>query len=156
MTNPLQTVRVRAGTRDDFPAILALLRGLHAETPHAPLCADRLGEGVAECLQEGLVILSLDSGGRPVGTVGLVVQSPWFSAESWLSDLWMYVHPQHRRTPHARTLLAACARVAAERCMPLQMTVSGYGPRIAGKIRLFSRVLGEPTGAIWHKVPAHG
>jgi GNAT superfamily N-acetyltransferase len=143
-------VQLRGGTIADLPRVLDLLVMLHTETPHARLSLSRLEEGALECLQSGIVILSTTLAGEVVGTLGLCIETPWFSEEEWLCDRWMFVHPAHRRTPHARTLLDAAKRLAEEQGYRLQMAVTGYGPRTAGKVRLFSRVLGEPTGAIWH------
>jgi GNAT superfamily N-acetyltransferase len=142
-------INVRAATADDRVAVLALLRALHAETPHAALSEGRLREGWDEALSIGVIIVSEQHPGRPVGTVALVPESPWFSDEVFLCDRWMYVHPEYRHSPHARLLLRSCRRLAAEQAIPLHMSVAGYGDRTAGKIRLFSRELGPPCGATW-------
>lgn len=140
---------IRAATHRDIPAIFDLLVLLHTETPHAPLDHACLRDGIDECLTQGIVMLALSPDGEPVGTVGLCIDRPWFSRENWLCDRWMFVHPAHRRTQHAQSLLQACVVVAKKNKLPLHMAVTGHGPRIAGKIRLFQRVLGAPTGALW-------
>jgi GNAT superfamily N-acetyltransferase len=140
---------VRAATPADLPALERLLRAQHAECPHAPLDDRRLLDGIAEVLAEGVALVATGPDGAPVGTMGLVLDSPWFSREEWLSDRWMFVHPAHRRTPHARSLLEAAKGLARANGLRLQITLTGHGPRIPGKIRLFQRALGQPTGALW-------
>jgi hypothetical protein len=135
--------------------VFQLLQMMHQETPHAPLSLPKARAFLHRIQHEGYVLVSVTPEGRLAGTLGLQVQSPWFSEESWLSDTWLFVHPECRRTPHCRMLIRAAKVLAAEAGMPLQLTVSGYGRRTAGKIRLVSRELGESTGALWHiPVPA--
>jgi GNAT superfamily N-acetyltransferase len=149
----VDAVPLRFATREDVPAVLALLRGLHAETPHAPLSEARLRATVGAVLAGGSIILTM-AGDDPVGTCGLMVEAPWFSDAPWVRDVWLYVHPDHRRTPHARALIRCAKRYAAALPAPLQMEVAG-GPaagsvrRVAAKMRLYRRELGEPTGATW-------
>lgn len=151
--DPVEAVPLRFATREDVPAVLALLRALHAETPHAPLSEARLAETVRQVLHRGAIWLTL-ADGVPVGTCGLIVEAPWFSDALWVRDVWLFVSPEHRRTPHARALIRCAKRYAAAFPAPLQMEVAG-GPalgsagRVAAKMRLYRRELGEPTGATW-------
>lgn len=154
MTDPVDIVPIRFGRAEDLPLLLALLRMLHAETPHAPLSQLRLVDFAAGVLADGAVVFSLDRDGAAVGTCGLLLQRPWFSDVLWLRDVWLFVHPAHRRTPHARALLRAARRYAERLGRPLVMEVAGGAAgggsrRVAAKLRLYRRELGEPTGATW-------
>lgn len=151
--DPVDVVPIRFAGPGDLARVLGLLRMLHAETPHARLDEGRLREMAARVLAEGAVVFSL-AGGEPVGTCGLAIDRPWFSDELWLRDVWLFVHPEHRRTPHARALLRTARRYAERLNMPLVMEVAGGGAaggprRVAAKMRLYRRELGEPSGATW-------
>lgn len=139
---------VRAAGPADFEALFALLLLMHAETPVAPLCLQAAREGVREVLETGAVLVSLAPDGSLAGTLGLAVDRPFFSAQRWFNDAWSFVHPAHRRQPHARALLRAAVALARHNRMPLRISVWGEGPRTAAKVRLFSRALGRaPAGA---------
>lgn len=152
--DPVDLVPVRLAGAGDLPRLLDLLVLLHAETPHAALSQRRLAETARRVMREGAVVLTLDAAGVPVGTCGLAVEQPWFSDEYWVRDTWLFVHPAHRRTPHARALLRTARRFAEGLRMPLVMEVAG-GPaagtarRVAAKMRLYRRELGDPSGATW-------
>lgn len=147
-------VKVRFAGRADVPRVLELLFAMHAETPHAPLSVERTRAMLDHVLANGQVAITLDAGGVPVSTLGLLVEPPWFSDEAWVRDMWLFVHPEHRRTPHARALLRCARRFATVLGAPLVMEVAG-GPaagtarRVAAKMRLYRRELGEATGATW-------
>jgi GNAT superfamily N-acetyltransferase len=152
--DPVDVVPIRFAEAGDLPRVLALLRLLHAETPHARLSEARLRETAASVLGTGAVVFSLAPGGEPVGTCGLAIEQPWFSDDFWLRDVWLFVHPMHRRTPHARALLRTARRYAERLNLPLVMEVAGGpaagGPRrVVAKMRLYRRELGEPSGATW-------
>ena len=147
--------RLKPGDETGFARTFELLRMLHAETPHAQLSLPKLHQGLADVIEQGVVVVSVTRAGELAGTVGLAEESPWFSDDRWLSDRFFFVHPRHRRTPHARCLLDAARLVARDMKLPLHMAVTGYGDRTAGKVRLFSRALGEPCGAIWIVRSAH-
>lgn len=132
-----------------YECLVQLLTMLHTETPHAPLDLGKLREGIRRVLDTGVVFVSVTPERRLAGSLGLIIDSPWFSREQWLTDHWLFVHPDCRRTPHARMLVRTAKALAEDWKMPLHMAVTGYGGRIAGKIRLFARELGEPNGAIW-------
>lgn len=151
--DPVDVVPVRFADAGDLARICDLLVLLHQETPHARLSKPRLAETVRAVMAQGAVVCTLDRG-VVVGTCGLAIERPWFSDELWVRDQWLFVHPVHRRSPHARALLRTARRYAEGLRMPLLMEVAG-GPagggarRVAAKLRLYRRELGEPTGATW-------
>lgn len=144
-------VPVRIAVEADLAGVVDLLRALHAETPHAPWSERRVLETVQEVHRDGVVFLSLAPDGRPVGTLGLNLDRPWFSDQLWARDIWMFVDPVHRVAPHARTLLRTARRFAERVGVPLHVEVAGgaKGLRVPAKVRLYRRELGEPTGATW-------
>lgn len=144
-------VPVRMALEADLVGVVDLLRALHAETAYAPWSERRVVEAVHEAHREGMVFLSLAPDGRPVGTLGVALDRPWFSDQVWARDIWLFVDPAHRVAPHARTLLRTARRFAERVGVPLVVEVAGgsKGMRVPAKIRLYRRELGEPTGATW-------
>lgn len=127
--------------------ITELLCLMHAEGYPGGFSAEKVRSSLADLMGSGVVLVTKDSG-KIVGTVGLEpAQFPW--SEDWhLADRFFFVHPEHRRTPHARTLLAEAKRIAAHSRVPLHMGIFGKD-RLDTKIKLFRRILGAPYGAIF-------
>lgn len=150
----VRITRLRHDDARGLEYLVQLLCMLHAETPHAPLCVPKLRRHAQQVTRDGYVFVSVTPDMQMAGTVALEVDQPFFSEQDWLVDRWMFVHPACRRTPHAKMLLRAAKLTARDLKMPLQMTVTGFGSaRTAGKIRLFSRELGEANGAVWNVHP---
>jgi hypothetical protein len=80
--------------------VLGLLRLAHREVPRGRFVEDRVREMIARCLANGAIMLSL-SHGEPVGTLGMTSKRWWWSDEPVLQERWVFVHPEHRRAPHA-------------------------------------------------------
>lgn len=154
MTAAVDLVPVRLAQRADLGEVRALLYAMHREMPQAPISESRLTATLEQVLARGAIFLTLDGEGRAVGTCGLLVDAPWWSEQRWVRDLWLFVVPAQRRTPHGRALLRAARRFAAGVPAPLFMEVwggsaAGGARRVAAKIRLYRRELGEPSGATW-------
>lgn len=137
----------RRATSDDIPAVLALLHLMHREAPHGALSEARVRDAVDACMGSGAVILSCTAG-EPVGTLGLHLRQPWWSEDWEVADTWLFVHPAHRRAPHARLLLGIAKDFARGMGLPLVMGVFST-KRTAPKLRLFERILGAPAGGIF-------
>lgn len=125
--------------------ILDLLRVMHREAPAGAWSEAKVRDAIHGCLTTGAVILSL-SNGNPVATLGLCTGEWWWSDEPILQERWVFVHPQHRRAPHARALLDMARTIANAAHLPLLSGVTS-GVRTAGKVRLFMRAFGSPIGA---------
>ena len=124
---------------------MALLHVAHREAPFGRWVEKRARDAVHDCLTRGIVVLSL-SHGEPVGSIGLRPTTFWWSDEPVLQDRWVFVHPQHRRAPHAKALLSVARETALGAGLPLLVGVTS-GIRTAGKTRLFMSEFGAPIGA---------
>jgi GNAT superfamily N-acetyltransferase len=138
---------LRTATAGDTEAVMDLLRLAHREAPTGRWAEARAREALAECLdpRTGAVLLSL-SHGVPVAALGIVISRMWWSDDPILQERFAFVHPQHRRAPHARTLLEAARSTVQDAGMPLLIGVLS-NIRAAGKVRLYERVFGAPAGA---------
>lgn len=136
---------LRAASVTDEDAIVDLLRIMHREAPAGTWSETKVRTAVRDCLATGAVILSL-SNEVPVGTLGLCAASWWWSDDAILQEKWVFVHPQHRRAPHARALLEMARSIAKGARLPLLAGVTS-GIRTEGKVKLFIRTFGAPIGA---------
>lgn len=131
-----------------------LLMLMHAENGMAPVNKDK----TREVLQRGLmrhraIIGAIGSPEKVEGAVGLYVGQWWYSDEHHIEDLFNFVHPNHRRSDHAKSLLAFATRVSDQLGSPLLMGVLST-ERTAAKVRLYERRLPhEMAGAIFFHRP---
>ena len=148
---------IRPALEADLPDVYHLLVMGHSETKPLSLSQPKLVTALADVFERGLILVT-EQAGQVVGTAALVGDCPWYSDEIVLNGMWLFVHPQHRRSPHARMLLEAMRACATEARLPLYvefMARPGEQARVAGKRRLFERVFGEPTGMSFY-IPAKG
>ena len=83
------------------------------------------------------------------GSIYLEVDMPWYSEEFALCELWNFVHPDHRKSHHAQTLIEfakACGRGLG---LPLSIGIFS-NERTEAKVRLYQRRLGKPVGAFFY------
>lgn len=73
-------------------------------------------------------------------SIGLFMGSPWDSSDDHLTDRWMFVHPDYRRSEHAKNLLIFAKRAAIELGFPLVMTTM-LNETTANKAKLYERQL---------------
>lgn len=104
-TNPTPNVVISGF--DDEPALMDLLR-LHAteERPEAAIDDVRIRNVLHRGLAQDLAIVGVIRGpNRIEGSVGIYVSSWWFSADAHCDALWLFVHPDHRRSNHLKSLV---------------------------------------------------
>jgi N-acetylglutamate synthase-like GNAT family acetyltransferase len=145
-------VQVRAARPEDVPRILELIRMMHAETAPLPLSEPRIRGFVAHAMQRGVVLVT-EQDGEIGGTSAMVADAPWYSESLQISDGWVFVHPDFRRTPHASTLLRAMVAYALHHKVPLHaafMCRPDLADRVRAMGRLYERILGQPVGLIFY------
>lgn len=136
---------IRVGTGDDIPAALDLLRAAADEFPFGAFSDTTCATTMHDCLTRGALLLSL-SHGRPVALALLFITPSWWTDDLAIHHICTFVHPEHRRAPHARGLLRAVKAVAEELHMPLIPEVFST-QRTLGKVRLYQAEFGAPVGA---------
>ena len=94
---------IRQATPADFPALIAMGRALHDESPRyrdMPFNPDKLlalgARLQGTLLSEDAVILVAHSGGELVGMTIGVIADRFFNDERYVTDLTVYVKPEHR------------------------------------------------------------
>lgn len=94
-------IKVRLGTLDDVPAIVALGAVMHAESPRFsrfPYSPEKVADVVATmlCNPKNVVIVADHSDQGIVGMFGGFIAEHYFSTAKYASDVAMFIHPDHR------------------------------------------------------------
>ena len=150
-------INVRPANTDDKPKIYDLLMHLYAENAPFKLCEHKVREVIRRgCDENGIILGVVDA---PDGTIaasigGLFAQ--WWHTEDWhIDEMWNYVHPDHRRSSHAKDLIAYMKWVAEQMNMSLHMGII-TGTKMEAKIRLYRRQI-QPVGALFiHNIQCAG
>jgi len=72
------------------------------------------------------------------GMICLVVDQLWYSHEWFLNEVFNFVHPEHRKSTRAKSLLAFAKNISDEMELPLLVgVVSNY--RTEAKVKLYER-----------------
>lgn len=105
---PPPAVTYRNAKPTDAVAVFALLRKMHEELPSAlaPIDDGKAIMVILQTIREGLVFVAICER-RIVGSIGIVQQQPWWSAENEPSDLWWYALPEYRSVGVGTGLLRA-------------------------------------------------
>lgn len=76
------------------------------------------------------------------GFILLVISQNWYSDDFHLEELANFVHPDHRKSNHAKTLLSYSRHLADHTAIPLLIGIIS-NERTAAKVRLYKRQLPE-------------
>ncbi len=98
--------------------------------------------------RDGGLIGIIGEPGKPEGCIFLNLDTAWYSDEIFLEEMLNFVHPDHRRTTHAKELVSWAKRMADAIGVPLMIGIISNA-RTQEKIRLYRRQLGEPAGAFF-------
>lgn len=135
-------VNVRVGHPEDYKLVLDLCLLLNLENASAPLRADQLDEVIRAGLahNNGVILIVNDPDGKPVGCACLALDQ-WDYSLSWhYSEMWVFVHPLHRKGSYAKDILQFCKWWAEQTGLPVTMGIMSR-KRTKAKLRLYSRHL---------------
>jgi GNAT superfamily N-acetyltransferase len=101
-------------------------------------------------LDDGIVGIIQDEGGPLEGAILLRIGTMWYSDAQVLEERAIFVHPDYRSAKggRARRLCEFSKDVANQLGIPLTIGVLS-NHRTAGKIRMYERIFGEPSGAFF-------
>lgn len=156
----IEPAKVRIAARDEEDAILGLCRELHAENGMVSMDDDLVRAMLRRSFdRQGGIIGAIGAPGAIEAMIFLLLTSFWSSRDTHLEELFSFVRPDHRKSDHAETLVRFAVQCAKECEIPLVIGVV-TSKRLAGKVRLYRRVLGNPSGAYfvvnakWDSEPA--
>ncbi|QCG94968.1 GNAT family N-acetyltransferase [Azospirillum sp. TSA2s] len=140
------TITIRDATDVDLPALIGLLRVMHAEVGIGRLDEPKAVGMISHVLTSGAVFVA-ELDGAIVGSVGLTADSWWYSQDRFLTDVWTFVHPDARKTRAAALLIGEARAMAKRLGAPLVLGLFNR-VEIDRKAQFYQRLGLEPVG-VW-------
>lgn len=139
---------IRVATSKDEYGIFLLAKMAHEENAVAPMDEGKVIDKIRLGTQgKGGLIGVADNGNGLEGIIMMELAQQWYSNEWFLSELFAFVHPAHRRTEHAKHLLQFSKWAAEQMAMPLHLGVLS-GERMKAKVRFYRRHI-RMSGALF-------
>lgn len=143
---------VRVATMDDYEAIMAMARLLHEENGLFPLSEHKASQIIERACSQTLGIVGAIGPKEDLhGALCLLIEEPYYSESPQLLEVFMFVHPNHRRSNHAKNLIAFGKRTSEHMGIPWMIGVVS-NERTAAKTRLYRQML-PPAGEYFLYVP---
>lgn len=147
MAQALPEVRIAQPTEAD--AVMAMCRRLHAENGLFSLNEEKVLKVIERCFKRELVIVGVvGEPGKLEGSICLMLSDYYYTDDWHVAELWNYVQPEYRRSRNAEALIRYGMDVAKRMHLPL-VTGIVTNQSMAGKVRLYRRMLGTPAGAFF-------
>jgi GNAT superfamily N-acetyltransferase len=146
-TDIFEGTPVRTAGIEDKDELFDICREAHRES--GSFEAD---EGIAAPVIEaelqgpGAVIGVIGKPGAIEATISFHTARMWYSSDPLIEERWAYVREAHRRSNNAKNLIAFAKRQAVRLNVPLRIGVITR-KETEQKVRLYQRLLGEPSGA---------
>jgi hypothetical protein len=122
---------------------MSLLRAMHAEESVEPVDENKVRYILQRLLYQSGGVVGVIRGKDGIeGTVGIALDTVWYSSAQHLKKLWLFVHPDCRKSTHAKSMLEFSKYYADHVGVPL-MTDEICGPNTEAKVKLVSRQLNE-------------
>jgi hypothetical protein len=145
-----EQLHVRVGTPEDVDDIMELaLKACDENGFVAPEPLKLLSEiWPALNLEDGVIGIIGKLGEKPEGAILLRVVTMWYSSEQIVEERAIFIDPEYRSAKggRARNLCEFAKKVADSLNLPLLIGVLS-NTRTEGKIRLYERQFGSPSGA---------
>ncbi len=145
--------KVRLARASDELEIIGLLKLMHAENGWQPLDVDYARLTFARAWErKGGIMAVIGAPNHIRAMLYLMITNVWYSRQNHLQELFCWVHPDHRNSDYAKTLINFAKKCSddmsegAGHRIPLLMGVL-TNKRVAGKVRLYRRFFGLPVGA---------
>lgn len=144
-------IQVRVGGTDDVDAVMALALAASEENGFVKPSPERLLADVwpALCRDRGIMGI-IGPAAKPEGAVLLRIGKMWYSDQDVLEEKAIFIHPDYRSAKggRARRLVEFSKRAADRLELPLIIGVLS-NHRTEGKVRLYERQFGKPSGAFF-------
>lgn len=137
---------VRIASMDDRAGMLSLLDLMHAENGVASLCRPKMEAALDRGLRRERSLIGVIGDNKIEAAIGLVIHSWWYSEDAHFEDIFNFVHPEHRKSSHARELLGFAKKAADDLGIQLLIGVLST-ERTQAKVKLYERIFGPSAGA---------
>lgn len=137
------------GDEDALFHTLQLAEQENAFFPMAPAkVRDAIRQGTAK-YRAGIGVVHGPEG-EIIASVGLFWEQFWYSEQWWMVDRWNFVHPEHRRSAHAKNLIEWSKWFSDQLGLDLLMAVLS-NERTEAKVRLYRRQMPYVGGFFYHQ-----
>lgn len=148
-------IAVRLAVPDDAPQLLELCRQLHSENGLFSFSEGKVRELMDRALSKSAAIMGvIGEVGAPEACIYLSIESPYYSDDLQLCELWNFVAPGFRGGPHlsltgghAKRLIEFAKHCSDEMQLPLVIGILS-NQRVEAKTRLYERQL-EKAGVFF-------
>jgi len=136
----------RRAVPGDKHEIYDLLCKMHMEVGMQSMSPLKVVRCINNVVENGwCLVVTVD--GRIVGSMGAEAGTAWYSDESFMSERWTYVSPEHRKSSIAARLLKEMNKDCEE--LGVMLVAGVFSPiEPERKMKLFSRFL-KPVGGIY-------
>lgn len=141
MTDSTTETPVRIATAADEDAIMDLCRMLHEENGQFSMSEAKVRDALQTAFKrQGGLIGVIDGPKGLEGIILLTIGQLWYSDDWMLEEMFNFVHPDHRRSSHAKRMIQFAKESADKLGIPLMIGVLS-NTRTEAKVRLYERML---------------
>src|SRR3989304_10419032 len=144
---------VRLAEPADYPQIISMGEEVNVENGHSTIDYPTAEAAIMQAINRHQSMIGLVG---PVGGIQGIVMlrfaNFWCSKDVFLDELFLYVHPEYRKTAVAKTLINFAKETADKLKLPLMIGVMS-SERTQTKLRLYRKHLGDPVGGYFYVHP---
>lgn len=141
-------LNVRLATPADEDAVYKLMQTAYIEQPIMPLNEHKIRDKIRLATERKGGVLCVIDGENGIEAYLIATLSQYWYTDQWhLEELSNFVHQDHRRTTHAKSLIEFIKWFAEQMGVPLIMGILST-QRLDAKIRLYRRQV-TPVGAVF-------
>ena len=149
MARPLPLVRI--AQQDDEDDLIVMCRRLHEENGLFSFNEDKVRETIHRCFRrEGVILGVIGSPGELKASTCMVFSDFYYTSDWHLAEMWNFVEKEYRSAGlrYAEALIEYGKKCARDVRLPF-ITGIITNKHMAGKVRLYRRLLGYPAGALF-------
>lgn len=140
---------VRIATPEDEESVMAMCRRLHSENGLFTLNETKVRALLHRCYKkDGTIIGVIGQPGHLEASTCLAISDFHYTDDWHLAEFWNYVEEPFRKSANAEALIEFGKACAVKMDIPF-ITGIITNKQMAGKVRLYRKLLGYPTGAFF-------
>lgn len=152
-------INVRPLTTQDEEKLFNLLLLAYKENAPYTINENKVKLMIASAARDREVIVGVvdaPDGKTLAGSIGAVFSQWWYTDDWHIEECWNFVHPDHRKSSHAKDLMSYMKWVSDNMDMPLHMGIL-TSTRMKEKIRLYERQMPQVGAAFAYNMKSgHG
>jgi len=149
-------VRVNVAMPSDEEDLFPLLMMAHKENAAMPLSENRVREIITTATRRKGGVIGIIRGPEKIeGCLSLKLARFPYTDEWHLEDICNYVHPDHRKSNHAKDLIQFGHWISEQMGFPLFIGIL-TGKRLEAKRKFYQRYAGKEVGSVFVHNPTYG